>query len=84
MSRARVKIKLNRSGVRDLLKAPEITDRCRQKAEQIAGICGEGYITESAVFPERIGSAVKTDSPEAYYRELKHNNLLKALGEVTE
>lgn len=41
------KIKLNRAGVRRLLKSKEMQAICTEHAEEIAARCGEGYAVDS-------------------------------------
>ena len=41
------KIKLNRAGVRRLLKSKEMQAICTEPAEEIAARCGEGYAVDS-------------------------------------
>lgn len=77
---SKVKIKLNKMGVRSLLKSAEIAAACKEQADAVAGRAGEGYSVEQRNYPERTGYVVSAETPEARLDNLKHNTLLKALG----
>ncbi|SDZ88103.1 hypothetical protein SAMN02745687_00919 [Lachnospiraceae bacterium NK3A20] len=77
---SKVKIKLNKSEVRGLLKSPEIAASCKEQADAVAGRAGEGYSVEQRNYPERTGYVVSAESKEAGLDNMRHNTLLKALG----
>lgn len=74
-----VKFVLNRSGVRDLLKSDGIYQVCAQHAEMTRASAGPGYEVGQRNYPERTGAAVYPATADAYYDNLRHNTLLKAL-----
>lgn len=76
----KVDIKLNNSGIQELLKSDGLAAICRQKAEEIASRAGDGFSVEERNYPKRKGYAVRPTTSEAYYRNLEENTLLKALG----
>lgn len=76
---ARVKFKLNKAGVRELLKSPEIATECAKHAEATAAAAGDGYVVEPRNYPERSGYAVRADSFKARKDNLNNNTLLKSL-----
>lgn len=76
----RVEIELNSAGIRELLKSDDIASFCRQKAEDVAGRAGDGYKVDTHVGKTRVNAMVSTETKKAYYSNLKHNTLLKALG----
>lgn len=76
---ANVKIVLNKSGVRELLKSSEMQSACQEQANAIMQRAGDGYVAEARNYPERSGYAVRTDSAEAYYDNLNNNTLLKVM-----
>ena len=76
---ANMQVKLNSAGVRELLKSPEIKAICNDYATQIAARAGDGYEVEPRNYPERSGYAVKAATPHAYYSNLKHNTLVRAI-----
>ena len=76
---ARVKFKLNKAGVRELLKSPEIATECAKHVEATAAAAGDGYVVEPRNYPERSGYAVRADSFKARKDNLNNNTLLKSL-----
>lgn len=77
---SKIKIELNKDGVRDLLKDPEISEVCREYCNGIAAKAGDGYVVEDRTYPERNGYAVYPSTPDANRDNLKNNTLLKARG----
>ena len=74
------KFVLNRAGVRELLKGAEMQGICSSYGDSIVNAAGEGYKKTVYVGRNRANCSVKTDTPQAYYSNLKHNTLLNALG----
>lgn len=74
-----VKVVLNRSGVRELLKSEEIKRECKEFAESVCARAGDGYVVEPRNYPERSGYAVRADSMRAIRSNSKNNTLIKAL-----
>lgn len=70
-----VVIKLNRSGMRQLLRSPEIQADMERRARQIAGAAGEGMAVESEVGPNRARAEVRTDTFEARRAEATDRRL---------
>lgn len=77
-----IKFVINKSGVRELLKSNELQQECRDYAERIQRMAGEGFITEDRNYPERSGAAVRPETEEAYYRNLNDHILEKVMGDV--
>lgn len=77
---AKFRFELNREGVSELLKSQKMQEILAAKAEQISGAVGDGYKAETKVYKRRAVAEVRADTPKAYYSNLKHNTLLKALG----
>lgn len=77
-----IKFELNGEGVAEILKCEEIKGLCTEYAQQVANHAGEGFVTEDHIYKKRAGATVKSDNPKSYYKNLKHNTLLKALGQV--
>lgn len=81
-----VEFKLDSKGVRDLLKASSTKEACKPYADRILSFCqgfsdaGDGYVQEDYTGKFRDGYSVKVESPHAYYSNLKHNTLEKAIG----
>lgn len=72
--------KLDSKGVRDLLKSSEAKEVCKPYADRVLAFAGEGYSEEEYSGKYRDGYAVKVETPHAYYSNLKHNTLEKAIG----
>lgn len=77
---AKVRIKLNKSGVRELLKSSSIAQECEKEASKVLNRCGPGFEMEKRNYPERTGYAIYPGDERAYYHNLKHNTILKAVG----
>ena len=80
---SRVDFKLNRAGVRELLKSAEAQNICMQQANMVlsrASASSDGYVVETRNYPERSGAAVRTDTSKARKDNYDNNTLLKAIG----
>lgn len=77
---AKVRIKLNSAGVRELLKSPEMQSILDELATKVATTAGEGFEKEVKVAQTRCYAHIHAETPKAYYSNNKHNTLLKALG----
>lgn len=75
----RVKIKLNRAGVRALLRSDEMRQICAEQAQDIAKRCGSGYEMDSYVGKNRVNAMVWPESAEARQDNYHNNTILKAL-----
>lgn len=78
MSKGR--FELNTAGVRELLHDVNLSKACMEQAQRIAKTAGEGFVAEARNYPARAGAAVRPDSDEAFFRNLRENTLLKAVG----
>lgn len=79
---SKVTVKLNRAGVRELLKSQEIAGECRRHAEATlnsASASADGYVMEERNYPERTGYAVYAADYPAKADNLKNNTLLRSL-----
>lgn len=80
-----VKFELNRAGVAELLKGAEMQGILSEYAEQVRQHCSAGsagpdeYEATTAVKGTRAVATVRAATPRAYYSNLKHNTLLKAV-----
>lgn len=74
-----VKVKLNRSGVRELLQSPAMQKVCREHAEQIRSRCGAGYESDVYVGRNRANAMVWAETSAAKRDNLDNNTILKAL-----
>lgn len=76
---AKLKIVLNRKGVRELLQSPEISRCCEQVAKSKAKAMGSQYEVESFIAQTRVVFRIYTDDPSAIDDNLKNNTMLKAI-----
>lgn len=76
---ARMKFKLNRAGVRELLKSPEMQAVLTDKANGIRNRAGTGSESDIFVGKTRANAMVYADSYQAKRDNKKHNTLLKAV-----
>lgn len=74
------RVVINRRGVRDLLRSPEIAADLRRRAEAIATAAGPGHRVEVEVGRNRVRAAVVTESFEAMWAEATRRALSAALG----
>lgn len=76
----KVKIELNSSGIRQLLKSEEVGQMLKQQAEQVRARCGSGYSTDLYQASSRVIAGVFAETAEAAKQNSRENTLLKALG----
>lgn len=75
-----VEIKLNKAGVRELLRSDWIMGICQEHASRIAQNAGTGYGTDAYTGKNRVNVSVFPEEYSARKDNLEHNTLLKALG----
>ncbi|HEL1705858.1 TPA: hypothetical protein TXT40_002251 [Streptococcus suis] len=76
---ASMRFKLNRSGVRELMRSPEMQAVLTDKANGIRNRAGAGYESDIFVGKTRANAMVYADSIKAKRDNKKHNTLLKAV-----
>lgn len=76
---SKVKIQLNRQGVRSLLRSEEMRAICQEKAAEIRARCPAGYQADSYTGKNRVNAMVWAESAEARRDNAKNNTILKAL-----
>ena len=77
---SKVDFKLNRAGVRELLKSQEALNVCREYANAVQSRAGEGYEVTTYVGKTRANASVHAATYEARRDNYKNNTLLKARG----
>lgn len=77
---SKVEIKLNRAGVRELLRSQEMGAIVREHADAVAGRAGGGYKVTVFTGKNRVNASVKATTTAARRDNLKNNTLLKAVG----
>ncbi len=76
---SKVKIQLNRLGVRSLLRSKKMQAVLKAKADDMAQACGDGYRSGLFFVPNRAVARVSAVSIKAKLDNLKNNTLLKAM-----
>lgn len=74
-----VKIVLNRSGVKKLLKSPEMQQICKDYAYAAKARLGDGYEVTYMTGKNRANARIEATTMKARARNLRNNELLKAL-----
>lgn len=75
----KIRVVLNRKGVRCLLRSDEMASVCRQYADKAAGRLGDGYEVSEHVGRNRVNASVRTRSAEAVRDNYNNNSILKAV-----
>lgn len=75
----KIRIKLNRSGVRSLLKSPEMESIISEACSAIASKAGSGYKSDTKKGRNRIQGRVVPADHSAYKDNMENNTLLKSL-----
>ena len=76
---SKVRIKLNRAGMRQMLRSPEVLTALGNAADEITGRCGDGYESGSSVGRERALAYARAATKEARQDNHDNNTLLKAV-----
>lgn len=76
---SKVRIVLNREGVRSLLRSEEMLNGCEELANGIVSRCGDGYEVTTHVGKNRVNAQVSAESIRAKRDNMKNNTLLKAV-----
>ena len=79
---SKLKVKLNTGEVRKLLKSAETRSLCIDYANCIQASAGSGFEVEESRGRNRNGAVVVTRTEDAYFHNLKHNTLIKAVNSV--
>lgn len=77
---SRVNFKLNRSGVRELLRSEEAKAVCKGYADAIQARAGDGYEVSTMTGANRANASVYAATVEARRDNYENNTLLKARG----
>ncbi|MBO7670898.1 MAG: hypothetical protein J6S60_09950 [Oscillospiraceae bacterium] len=73
------RFELNRAGVRELLRSPEVQDMLLAEAETRAAPLGDGYAVDAVVGKNRVTVRIKAVSSKARREAYKDNTLLQAI-----
>lgn len=72
-----VKIVLNSSGIRALLRSEEMAAVVEGHAAAIASRCGDGYAHDRKLMPGRVIASAYTETRQAEADNLQNNTLLR-------
>ncbi len=75
----KVKVELNREGVRSMLRSGEMEAICGELAAAAAARCGTGYTYSTHVGKNRVNASVKAETKAAQRDNMENNTILKAL-----
>ena len=76
---SKIRFELNRKGVSELMKSPEMQSALSEYGAAVAKRAGEGYEATTAVGKTRANVKISAATAHAWFSNLKHNTLLKAL-----
>lgn len=79
---SKVKVELNREGVRALLRSQEMMDICSGYANRAVSSLGAGYEVNTYVGKNRVNAEVAAVTSEAMQENLENNTILKAIGGI--
>lgn len=74
-----VEFVLDKQGVHELLNCKELMDGMQQIGDEVASRAGEGYAADTRPGKVRAHTFIKAITSHAYFSNLKHNTLLKAI-----
>lgn len=79
---SKLEIKLDLKGINEMMKSSEIQSHLNEAGEMVANASGLDCKVETKTINWIAVTNIATDTPKAYYENLKNNTLLKALGSV--
>lgn len=74
-----LKIELNTSAVRDLLRSQEMMSVCEKTASNALSSLGAGYELTTWVGRNRVNASIMAVTPQAIKDNYENNSILKAL-----
>lgn len=76
---SKVKVELNSSGIKELLKSDAMMQTIKSHAQAVLDRCGEGYEADEYTGTGRVNIGIKAVTDEAKLDNIQNNTLLKAL-----
>lgn len=76
---ANVRVVINMQGIQELRKSSEMQSLLKERADEIVSRCSGIYDTDAYVGKTRANASIVTHDSATYHRNLKNNELLKAL-----
>lgn len=74
-----IKVKLNHSGVREMLKSAEMQSLLAERAQAVVNRLGDGYAADPYVGKNRANVSIHPETAKAFRETYKENSILKAL-----
>ena len=74
-----LKVKLNSSGVREMLKSAEMQNLLAERAQAVVNRLGDGYVADPYVGKNRANVSIHPETAKAFRETCKENSILKAL-----
>lgn len=75
-----LRFKLNRAGVRQLLRSPAMQAEVKRRAQRIATAAGPGHEVQVVQGRNRARATVRTVTDEAKIAQQAHQNLTNSIG----
>lgn len=75
----KLEFKLNRKGVSELMKSPDMQEVLKDYATGIRNRCGDGYEQDMYVGRNRANAMVRANTHQAKADNMRNNTLLKAV-----
>jgi hypothetical protein len=75
----KLKVVLNESGVRELLRSEEMKSICADHASKILERCGSGYAMDTYTGANRVNAMIYAETYQAKASNRKHNTIIKAV-----
>ncbi len=76
---AKLKVKLNTNGVRELLRSSEMLNVCTQIASKAQSKLGDGYEVTHMVGKNRVNASIKAVTDKAKKESIENYSIIKAL-----
>lgn len=76
---SKVDVVLNSNAVTEIMRSSEMQGMLQELASNIVGRCGGSYETDVYVGKSRANASISTRDSATYHRNLKDNELLRAL-----
>ena len=76
---SKLRVELNRAGVRELMRSDAMLQICSQHANATAGSLGDGYEVTTRVGKNRVNAEVAAVTAAARRENLETNSILRAL-----
>lgn len=77
---SKMKVKLNRSGVRSLLRSSEMLQICKDYAYSAQSRLGDGYEVTYMTGTNRVNAQIAATTWQTKLKNIRNNEILKALG----